>query len=96
MVARHNKSFPTLKKEVRKINLARDGPKPSPGAVHMARLCERKTRGTIFVAFEMTPAAVDRLEALKWLNPEKRNNRAAGDEAFLAFGTAAGTRKKRF
>ena len=54
----------------------------------MRRHRERAKLGAIFVPFEMTPAAVDRLIPLKWLQPECRRDRDAVINAFLKFGTA--------
>jgi hypothetical protein len=49
---------------------ASPAPVAKPSAVRMRRHRERAKLGAIFVRFEMTPAAVDRLIPLKWLQPE--------------------------
>ena len=63
--------------------------KPSPSAARMRRHRERMNRGAIFVRFEMTPAAVDRLIELRWLEPESRHDATAVTNAFLQFGAKA-------
>jgi hypothetical protein len=67
---------------------ASPAPVAKPSAVRMRRHRERAKLGAIFVRFEMTPAAVDRLIPLKWLQPECRRDRDAVINAFLKFGTA--------
>jgi hypothetical protein len=58
-------------------------------AIRMRRLRERAKHGSIFVRFEMTPNAVDRLIALGWLNSESRRNPYAVTVALIKFGTRA-------
>lgn len=65
----------------------------SPSAARMRRRRERAKHGSIFVRFEMTPAAVDRLIALRWLKPESRRDAYAVTAALLKFGTHALWRK---
>ena len=55
----------------------------------MRRHRERLKRGTVFVRFEMAPAAVDRLIALGWLKPESRRDPYAVTSALIEFGTQA-------
>jgi hypothetical protein len=55
----------------------------------MRRRRERLKRGSIFVRFEMTPAAVDRLVELGWLEIEARADSHAVTEALIRFGTDA-------
>jgi len=55
----------------------------------MRRLRDRAKHGSIFVRFEMTPNAVDRLIALGWLNSESRRDPHAVISALLKFGTHA-------
>jgi hypothetical protein len=50
---------------------------------------ERAKHGSIFVRFEMTPNAVDRLIALGWLNSESRRDPYAVTVALIKFGTQA-------
>ena len=58
-------------------------------AIRMRRLRERAKHRSIFVRFEMTPNAVDRLIALGWLNSESRRNPYAVTVALIKFGTQA-------
>src|SRR5450756_55250 len=58
-------------------------------ATRMRRRRERAKQGGIFVRFEMTPAAVDRLIELRWLAPESRHDTAAVTKALLEYGTNA-------
>ena len=62
---------------------------PSLSAIRMRRLRERAKHGSIFVRFEMTPIAVDRLIALGWLKPESRHDPCAVTSALIEFGTQA-------
>jgi hypothetical protein len=66
--------------------MTRNALPPSLSATRMRRLRDRAKHGSIFVRFEMTPNAVDRLIALGWLNSESRR-------AFLA---QTGRVEKRF
>jgi hypothetical protein len=58
-------------------------------ATRMRRHRDRVKHGSIFVRFEMTPNAVDRLIALGWLSSEKRRNPYAVTLALINFGTQA-------
>ena len=60
-----------------------------PGTLRMRRYRERAKSGGMFIRFEMTPAAVDRLIALGWLKPEDRRNSHEVANALIRFGTAA-------
>jgi hypothetical protein len=55
----------------------------------MRRLRHRAKHGSIFVRFEMTSSAVDRLIALGWLNSESRRDPYAVTVALIKFGTQA-------
>ena len=55
----------------------------------MRRHRERLKRGTVFVRFEMAPAAIDRLISLGWLNSESRRDPYAVAVALIKFGTQA-------
>jgi hypothetical protein len=55
----------------------------------MRRYRERAKSGGVFIRFEMTPAAVDRLIALGWLKPEDRRNSHEVANALIRFVTAA-------
>jgi hypothetical protein len=61
----------------------------SPSAERMRRHRERIKRGTVFVRFEMAPAAIDRLIALGWLDSESRRDPHAVTVALIKFGTQA-------
>ena len=61
----------------------------SPSAARMRRHRERAKHGSVFVKFDMTPIAVDRLIALGWLKPESRRDPHAVTSALLKFGTQA-------
>ena len=61
----------------------------SPSTERMRRHRERTKHGSIFVRFEMTPYAVDRLIALGWLKPESRRDPYAVTVALIKFGTQA-------
>src|SRR5260370_33721625 len=50
---------------------------------------ERAKSGSVFIRFEMTPAAVDQLVALGWLKAENRRNSHEVANAPIRFGTAA-------
>jgi hypothetical protein len=69
--------------------MTESGPPLRASAARMRRHRERKKSGSIFVKFEMTPAAVNRLIELGWLKPESRQKPIAVTEAFLRFGTRA-------
>ena len=58
-------------------------------ATRMRRLRDRAKHGSIFVRFEMTASAVDRLIALGWLNSESRRDPYAVTLALIKFGTQA-------
>jgi len=55
----------------------------------MRRHRDRAKHGSVFVRFEMTPTAVDRLIALGWLKPESGRDPHAVTSALLKFGTHA-------
>jgi hypothetical protein len=55
----------------------------------MRRHRERAKSGSIYVRFEMTPAAVHRLIELGWLKPDGLGKPIAVTEAFLKFGARA-------
>jgi len=55
----------------------------------MRRLRERRQRGSIFVRFEMAPAAVERLIELGHLASQDRRDWHAVTEALLKFGAEA-------
>jgi hypothetical protein len=55
----------------------------------MRHLRHRAKHGSIFVRFEMTSSAVDRLIALGWLNSESRRDPYAVTVALIKFGTQA-------
>ena len=61
----------------------------SPSTERMRRHRERTKHGSVFVRFEMTPIAVDRLIALGWLKSENRRDRYAVTLALIKFGTQA-------
>ena len=61
----------------------------SPSAARMRRHRERAKHGSVFVKFDMTPIAVDRLIALGWLNSESRRDPYAVTVALIKFGTQA-------
>jgi hypothetical protein len=61
----------------------------SPSAKRMRRHRKRTKDGSVFVRFEMTPIAVDRLIALGWLNSESRRDPYAVTVALIKFGTQA-------
>jgi hypothetical protein len=61
----------------------------SSSATHMRRHRERTKHGSVFVKFDMTPNAVDRLIALGWLNSESRRDPYAVTVALIKFGTQA-------
>ena len=62
---------------------------PSPSAERMRRHRERTKQGSVFVRFEMAPAAIDRLIALGWLKSESRRDPRAVTSALIEFGTQA-------
>ncbi|MGA2794576.1 MAG: hypothetical protein ABSE69_13795 [Roseiarcus sp.] len=55
----------------------------------MRRRRERAKQGSVFVRFEMTPQAVDRLIELRWLSPASRHDTIAVTKALLDFGARA-------
>ena len=55
----------------------------------MRRHRERTKQGSVFVRFEMAPAAIDRLISLGWLNSENRRDPYAVTLALIKFGTQA-------
>jgi hypothetical protein len=55
----------------------------------MRRLRDRAKHGSVFVRFDMTPIAIDRLIALGWLKPESRRDPYAVTSALIEFGTQA-------
>ena len=61
----------------------------SPSAARMRRYRERAKHGSVFVRFDMAPAAVDRLIDLGWLKPESRRDPHAVTAALLEFGRRA-------
>jgi len=61
----------------------------SSSTTRMRRHRERTKHGSIFVRFEMTPYAVDRLIALGWLKSESRRDPYAVTSALIEFGTQA-------
>ena len=61
----------------------------SPSAERMRRHRERTKQGSVFVRFEMAPAAIDRLIALGWLKLESRRDPYAVTVALIKFGTQA-------
>jgi hypothetical protein len=61
----------------------------SSSATRMRRHRDRAKHRSIFVRFEMTPNAVDRLIALGWLNSESRRDPYAVTIALIKFGTQA-------
>ena len=61
----------------------------SPSATRMRRHRERTKHGSVFVRFEMTPIAVDRLIVLGWLKSESRRDPYAVTSALIEFGTQA-------
>ena len=69
--------------------MTRNAQSPSLSATRMRRLRDRAKHGSIFVRFEMTPIAVDRLVALGWLNSENRRDPYAVTLALIKFGTQA-------
>jgi hypothetical protein len=64
-------------------------PPLSPSTERMRRHRERTKHGSVFVRFEMTPTAVDRLIALGWLEHESRRDPYAVTSALIEFGTHA-------
>ena len=69
--------------------MTRNALPPSLSATRMRRLRDRAKHGSVFVRFEMTPNAVDRLIALGWLNSESRRDPYAVTVALIKFGTQA-------
>ena len=61
----------------------------SPSTERMRRHRERTKHGSIFVRFEMAPAAIDRLISLGWLKSESRRDPYAVTVALIEFGTQA-------
>jgi hypothetical protein len=61
----------------------------SPGTLRTRRYRERRKSGSIFVRFEMTPAAVERLVELQFLSRHERHDPIAVTIALLKFGTRA-------
>ena len=61
----------------------------SPSTERMRRHRERTKQGSVFVRFEMAPAAIDRLISLGWLNSENRRDPYAVTLALIKFGTQA-------
>ena len=55
----------------------------------MRRHRERTKQGSVFVRFEMAPAAIDRLISLGWLKSESRRDPYAVTSALIEFGTQA-------
>jgi hypothetical protein len=55
----------------------------------MRRHRERIKHGSVYIRFDMAPAAVDRLITLGWLNPESRRDPHAVTAALLEFGRHA-------
>jgi len=69
--------------------MTRHASPPSSSATRMRRHRERTKHGSVFVKFDMTPIAVDRLIALGWLNSESRRDPYAVTVALIKFGTQA-------
>ena len=67
-------SGPLRRRTFRRWKMTRHALPPSLSATRMRRLRERMKHGSVFVRFEMTPVAVDRLIALGRLNPESRRD----------------------
>jgi hypothetical protein len=61
----------------------------SSSATRMRRHRERLKHGSIFVRFEMAPAAIDRLIELRWLSSDSRHNPYAVTVSLIKFGTQA-------
>ena len=61
----------------------------SPSTERMRRHRERTKQGSVFVRFEMAPAAIDRLISLGWLKSESRRDPRAVTSALIEFGTQA-------
>ena len=69
--------------------MTRNALPPSLFATRMRRHRERIKHGSVFVRFEMAPAAVDRLIELRLLKPESRHDPYAVTCALIEFGTQA-------
>ena len=61
----------------------------SLSAIRMRRLRDRAKHGSVFVRFDMAPAAVDRLISSGWLKSESRRDPYAVTLALIKFGTHA-------
>lgn len=62
-------------------------PSPSPGAARMRRYRERVKAGAVVVRFDLSARGIDRLIALRWLNPDDRSDTTAVVNAFIEFAT---------
>jgi len=61
-------------------------PQPlSPAALRMRRLRERRQQGRVCVMIDLPAWAVSGLVELRWLQPLRRNERAAVIDAFYRF-----------
>jgi hypothetical protein len=58
---------------------------PSPAALRMRRLRERRRQGTVRFAIELDPRYISGLVELKWLPGSQRDDRAAVLNAFCRF-----------
>jgi hypothetical protein len=55
---------------------------PSPGALRMRRLRERRRQGKVRFAIELDPGYISGLVKLQWLKSSQRDDRAAVINAF--------------
>jgi hypothetical protein len=62
---------------------------PSPGAIRVRRLRERRQEGEVYVSCILRRGFVEALVAFGWLHPNQQKERAAIGKAFRGFAARA-------